>query len=289
MAFESLPGVKVSSYAAEQTFVIGDFFAVYQKGEENPTIYRWTEVKSITENKIEFIINVAGVVYKIPKTGLPDEKKLLNLRGVLEGAVSFNPKIEYSHQKRILPPKYLYLSGDAGDTPYNVNGYYKEREINLSNVILLNTRLGNIFKLIAAVAITAVFIILHFIWGDTAQNWFWFLPISAFSGGIAVMLVYLVCAVIANYHYAHLYKTDPALSEEITFTISTAGFSAVESHLFSGHEFIPWEEANYFIETNNVFIIYKHNKAVFWLPKRLFSKEVQTEISGFIHERLVQK
>ncbi|MCL2637660.1 MAG: YcxB family protein [Oscillospiraceae bacterium] len=289
MAFESLPGVKVTSHAAEQTFVVGDFFAVYLHGEENPTIYRWTEVKTITESRTDFIIHVAGVAYRIPKFCLPDEKKLLNLRGILEGAVSFNPKIEYVHQKRILPPKYLYISGDPGDVPYTVNGFYKEREINLSNAILLNTRLRNVFKLITLISILSVFAYLHFSWGDTEDKWFWYLPISVFSGGIIVMLVYLVCALIANFHYSQLYKTDPALSEEITFSVSTAGFSAVESHLQSGNEFIPWGEANYFIETNNVFIVYKHNKAVFWLPKRLFSKEIQTEISGFIHERLVQK
>jgi len=289
MAFESLPGVKVTSLCAEQTFIIGDFFAVYQKGEDNPVIYRWTEVKSIAESKIEFIINAGGVTYKIPKSGIPDDKKLLNLRGVLEGAVCFNPAIVYNHQKRILPPKYLYLNGDMNEAPYIVSGVYKEREINLSNVILLNTRISKSFKIIAFFAIVAAFIFLHFVYGDTPDNWFWFLPISVFMGGIAVMLVFLVCAVIANYHYAYLFKTDPALSEEITFAISAAGFSAVESHLHTGNEFIPWHEANYFIETNNIFIIYKHNKAVFWLPKRLFSKEVQTEISEFIHARLVQK
>jgi hypothetical protein len=211
------------------------------------------------------------------------------LRGILEGAVSFNPKIEYSHQKRILPPKYLYLSGDPGETQYTVNGYYKEREINLSNAILLNTRLRNIFKVITAISIISMFAILHFVWGDTAEKWFWYLPISVFSGGIIVMLVYLICALIGNFLYAQLYRTDPALSEEITFTVSNAGFSAVENHLYTGSEFIPWEEANYFIETNNVFIVYKHNKAVFWLPKRLFDKDAQTEISNFIHARLVQK
>jgi hypothetical protein len=289
MAFESLPGVKIISHAAEQTFIVGDFFAVYQKGEDNPIIYRWAEIKSITENKIDFIINAGGVTYKIPKFGIPDEKRLLNLRAVLEGAAAFNRDIDYNHQKRILPPKYLYMSGDMSDAPYTVSGIYKEREINLSNVILLNTRLGKSFKVIAFFAIAAAFAFLHFVYGDTQDNWFWFLPISVFAGGIAVMLVFLVCAVIANYHYAYLYKTDPALSEEITFSISSAGFSAVENFLYSGNEFIPWQEANYFIETNNIFIVYKHNKAVFWLPKRLFSKEVQTEISNFIHARLVQK
>jgi hypothetical protein len=289
MAFESLPGVKVISHASEQTFVVGDFFAVYQRGEEVPTIHRWSEIKTITENKTDFIISTGSTTYKIPKIGISDEKKLLNLRGILEGAASFNHNIEYSHQKRILPPKYLYLSGDMSDAPYTVTGVYKEREINLSNVILLNTRIGRVFKYVAFIVIILTFSLLHFFAGGAEENWLWFLPISVFTGGISVMLVYLVCAVIANYHYTYLYKTDPALSEEITFTISSAGFSAVESYLYSGNEFIPWEEANYFIETNNVFIVYKHNKAVFWLPKRLFSKETQTEISGFIHARLLQK
>jgi len=289
MAFESLPGVKVYAHTAEQTFVVGDFFAVYRNNEEIPTIYRWAEVKIITENRTDFTVTAGGITYRIPKNCLPDVRKLLNLRGVFEGAISANPSIEYFYQKRILPPKYLYLSGDLSEAPYTVNGVYKEREINFSNVILLNTRLGKVFKIIAFLTIVSIFAFLHFSYGNTRENWFWFMPISIFSGGIAAMLVYLVCALIANFHYAHLFKTDPALSEEITFTISADGFSAVESHLYTGNEFIPWHEANYFIETNSVFIVYKHNKAVFWLPKRLFTKEIQIEISDFIHARLIQK
>ncbi|MDR2532205.1 MAG: hypothetical protein LBC82_05110 [Oscillospiraceae bacterium] len=290
MAFESLPGVKVVSHATEQTFIIGDFFAVYLKGDEIPTIYRWAEVKSISESRADFTVCLSGITYKIMKTCIPDEKKQLNLRGVFEGAVHFNPAIEYNHPKRILPPKYLYLNGNMNEAPYIVNGVYREREINFSNVILLNTRLGRIFKIVAFLSIITVFIILHFtIEGGIRHNWFWFIPISVFSGGIAVMLIYLICAIIANYHFAYLFKNDVAINEEITFAVSSDGFSAVESHLHTGCEFIPWMEANYFIETNSVFIVYKHKKAVFWLPKRLFSKEIQTEISNFIHARLVQK
>jgi hypothetical protein len=289
MAFESLPGVKAACRDTEQLFIVGDYFAVYQKGESFPLIYRWNQIKSIIENRTEFIIIASDDTYRIPKICFPDEKKLLAMRGVLESAVSLNHGIEYNHLKRILPPKNLYLSGDMSDAPYSATGYYKEREINFSNVILLNTRLGKLFKIIALLTIVSIFIIMHLTYGNTRENWFYFLPVSFFSGGIAVMLVYLVCALIANYHFSYLYKVDPAVTEEVTFTVSPEGFSAVESYLNTGYEFIPWGEANYFIETNSVFIIYKHKKAVFWLPKRLFEKTVQTEISKFISSKLNQK
>jgi len=291
LAFESIPGARIVSQATERTFIAGDFFAVYNKGEEIPTIYRWSEIKSITENRTDFII-VAGTgskSYKIPKSCISEEKNLLNLRCVFEGAVSANPQIDYKHTKRILPPKYLYMTGDMRDSPYTASGVYKEREINLSNVILLNTRIGKLFKIIAAVTILTIFIFLHFFYGNTSTNWFYFLPVSFFSGGIAVMLVYLICALIANFHFAYLFKVDPAVSEEITFAMSSDGFYAVESHLNTGYEFIPWSQAAYFIETNSVYIIYKNKKSVFWLPKRLFSKETQTEITEFISSKLQQK
>ncbi|MCL1823736.1 MAG: YcxB family protein [Oscillospiraceae bacterium] len=289
MAFESLHGVKVVSYMTEQTFIIGDFFAVYKKDEEFPLIYRWSEVKSVTENKLDFIINTGEVVYKIAKTCFSDDKKALAVRGIIEGIISVNPSIEYIHQKRILPPKNLYITGDISDANYIANGVYKEREINFSNVILLNTRLGSVFKVTALLAIITAFIFLHVFYGDTAKNWFYFLPVSIFAGGILVMFIYLICAVIANYHYSYLFKTDAAISEEITFAVSADGFSAVESNLHTGNEYIPWSEAAFFIETNSVFIIYKNNKAVCWLPKRLFDKEAQTQITKFIAERLYQK
>jgi hypothetical protein len=290
LAFESLPGVKVTCRDTEQTFIAGDFFAVFNKGNDIPAIYRWNQVKSINENKAEFIIAAGENTYKIFKSCFPDEKKFLNFRGVIESAVSHNAGIEYTHLKRILPPKNLFLTGDISSAPYKATGFYKEREINFSNVILLNTRLGKLFKILALITIVAIFTILHFtVEGGVQKNWIWFAPISFFSGGISVMLVYLVCAVIANYHFSLLFKIDPAVCEEIAFAVSEEGFAAVENFLNSDYEFIPWGEANYFIETNSVFIVYKHNKAVFWLPKRLFEKPEQQEITKFISTKLNQK
>jgi len=289
LAFESIPGVKVVSHVNDQTFIAGDFFAVYSTGEEFPSIYSWDEIKHISENNSDFVVAASDNTYRIPKSGINDDKKLLNLRGVFEGAVSSHPAITYNYQQRILPSKTLYKSGDITNAQYSAIGVYNEREINFSNVILLNTRLGKLFKMITFVTVIVVFICLHVFYGNTQKNWIYFLPVSVFGGGIAVMFVYLICAIIAKYHYSFLYRSDPAISCEITFAVCPDGFSAVESHLHTGFEYIPWEEAAYFIETNFVYIIFKNKNSVFWLPKRLFPKEIQIELSKFISSKLYQK
>ncbi|MCL2108810.1 MAG: hypothetical protein FWH20_05640, partial [Oscillospiraceae bacterium] len=132
MAFESIPGVRVTLKDAGRTFIVSDFFSVYEKGEEFPEIHRWSEVEAILETKTDFVVSSKDFSYKIPKTALSDPRKLLNLRGVFEGAVSQYPEIEYTHPKRVLPPKYLYMSGDVKDPPYMASGTYREREINFS-------------------------------------------------------------------------------------------------------------------------------------------------------------
>jgi hypothetical protein len=43
------------------------------------------------------------------------------------------------------------------------------------------------------------------------------------------------------------------------------------------------------METNHMYIIFSDNKAVFWMPKRLFPKEVHGELGDYIADRLLQK
>jgi hypothetical protein len=43
------------------------------------------------------------------------------------------------------------------------------------------------------------------------------------------------------------------------------------------------------METNHMYIIFSDTKAVFWMPKRLFPKEVHNELGNFIADRLLQK
>lgn len=289
MAFEALPGVKIISHANEKTYIISDFFSVYSKEQALPRIYSWSEIVSIAEGRFDFTIATVEDTYKIAKTEIVDVNKLLQIRALLEGAVAAHPKILYSHQRRILPPKTIYRHCDVSANCYSATGVYNEREISYSNVILLNTRLSRVFWIISALTILGVFLILYLAVGDIAANWLYYIPISAFSGLAVTMFFYIACAIIAKYIYAALLKVDPALMQEITFILCNEGFAAIESKVNTNSDLIRWSEAAYFIETNYVYIIFKNKKAVFWLPKRLFPKEKHKELSNFIASRLQQK
>lgn len=289
MAFESIPGVKVVSRSAESTYIFGDFFAVYTKGDVSPRIYNWQDINSVQETRTDIIITAAENVYKISKSYIPDVRKFLAVRAVIEGAIAANPAIEYSYTKRILPSKIYYRNCDTPSNAYTASGVYNEKEISYSNVILLNARMGKFFLVISVLVVIIAFLICHFFIGGTEKNWTYFLPISIFSGVIIAMFVYLVCAITAKYIYASLLRTDPALTQSITFVVCSEGFAAIETCLYNATDLIKWEEAAYFIETNYVYIIFKNKKAVFWLPKRLFNKEDQTQLSNFIANKLQQK
>lgn len=289
LAFESIPGIKVISRSAEQTYIFGDYFSVYTKGDSFPRIYNWHEISSVQETRADIIITAGETAYKISKSFIPDNKKLLAVRAVIEGAIAVNPAISYTYLKRILPAKMYYKNCDTPQNAYTATGVYNEKEISYSNVILLNARLGKTFIIISILIIVISFIFCHFFIGDTMKNWTYFVPISVFSGVIAAMFIYLVCAIIAKYIYASLLKIDPALTQPITFVVCSEGFAAVESCIYNGTDLIKWEEAAYFIETNYVYIIFKNKKAVFWLPKRLFKKEEQAGLSNFITHKLQQK
>ncbi|MCL1832639.1 MAG: hypothetical protein FWG45_07015, partial [Oscillospiraceae bacterium] len=109
-------------------------------------------------------------------------------------------------------------------------------------------------------------------------------------GLVAGISAYFFSAYRAKMLYRRLLKADPALCEEITFVVCEEGFIAAESALFDFTDIIHWYKAAYFMETNHMYIVFTEDKrAVFWLPKRLFPKEVHQEIGDFIADRLLQK
>ncbi|MDR0197557.1 MAG: YcxB family protein [Oscillospiraceae bacterium] len=289
MAFESLPGVKIKSADEKQTFIIADFFSVYEKGNEIPDIYKWTDVISVTENRDVFIIVTNVKTYRISKASVPDSLTLLTVRAIIEGAIAVSPGVEYSFGKRILPPKTLCVGCEIPTDAYVATGAYAEKEVNNSNVVLLSAGLDRIIWTIFPLATIAMFAILSVFWGDVLNNLIKFIPISLFAGGAVAMVFYLVCAFGAKTLYGRILRDDPALLEEITFVVCDEGFIAAESGIYDFSEIISWNESAYFIETNHVYIVFKNKKAVFWLPKRLFPKDKHSELSDFIADRLQQR
>ena len=289
LAFESLPGVKITDHNAEKSYIIADFFSVYTKSEELPLIYKWSDFKSIAETHAAFILTGAGVSFNIPKRLLPDPAVQLRVRAIIEGVVAANPRIEYRYGIRILPPKTFCVGCEVPPDAYIATGSYKEGEINNANVILRNSRFDKLLWFFAPIAAIVAFAALLLRFGNLSTNFATFGIISLFAGAVAGLSVYLLCAYWAKTLYGKILREDQALLEDITFVVCEQGFMAAETFLYDYSDIIPWNKVAYFIETTHVYIVFSNDKAVFWLPRRLFPKELHKELGDFIADRLLQK
>jgi len=281
--------VKIHYREKKQTFIISDFFSVYEKGSDVPEIYKWSDLVSVSENKADFTLNTGVKSYVIPKSLITDPVQLIRARAIIEGAISINPNVDYKFGKRILPPKTLCTGCEVPRDAYVAVGSYTEKEVNNANVVLLNSGFDKLIIAVFPIATVAAFVLMWVLWGEVLNNLIKFIPISLFAGGATSMVVYLLCAFSAKTLYSRILKEDPALLEDITFVICEDGFIAAESEVYDFCNIISWNESAFFIETNHAYIVFKDKQAVFWLPKRLFPKNKHKEVGDFIADRLQQK
>jgi hypothetical protein len=303
LAFESLPGIKIKDPIAKRSFILADFFSVYEnvdyENEENslPDIYHWSDFLSIVETKKAFILKTGDKDRRVDREFvlsadlIPDPRAWIRVRAIIEGAVAANPDIEYTYGKRILPPKTLCLGCDISTESYIATGIYDEGEINNSNVVFLNPILDKLIWAFAPLAAVAAFAAQVFYFGEiwNTMSLISYAAIAILFGLVIGISAYLFSAYAAKTLYRRLLKEDPALLEEITFVICEHGFIAAESRVYDFSDIIPWHKAAYFMETNHMYIIFGDSKAVFWMPKRLFPKEVHHEIGDYIADRLLMK
>jgi hypothetical protein len=301
MAFESLPGVKITDLTANRAYIVADFFSVYENAfdapGEIPLIYKWSDFSVISETRDAFILEggssssktpnaASGKVFRIPKDIIPDVASQIRIRAILEGVIASNPRIEYRHGRRILPPKTVCVGCEIPPEAYIATGGYRENEINNSNVILKNSGFDKLMWGFIPIATIAAFIAQALFIGELRENILQFTVVSVFTGIAAGLSIYLFCVYSAKTLYAKILREDPAVLEEITFVVCEEGLMAAESEVYDFSDIIKWHEVDYFIETDKVFIIFFNTKAVFWLPKRLFPKELHKELGDFIAEKL---
>ena len=289
LAFESLSGIKVFSSTTGRGFIFSDYITVFESTTEGPFIYSWSAVKQVVEQKESISITIDNNVYEIERLAFGSNENYLKVRAIIEGQIANNPEIEYKPMKRILPLKTIYSVCEMPDNAYIATGTYSEREINSGNVSLMNTIMSKFLWIASILGAIILFVILYNTIGDFGKNWFYFIPISIF-GGIGVgVLFHLATSLVAKYKYSELYRTDPAISQEITFIVCKEGFGAVESCCYTASDLIPWTQASYYIETNFVYVIMNNKRTIFWLPKRLFPKDMQSGLGDFIAARVPQK
>ncbi|GHV46753.1 hypothetical protein FACS189499_02710 [Clostridia bacterium] len=291
MSFESVPGVKIFDRDNDRVYIVGDFFSINSSNENDlPQIFTWREVLSVKETLLSFIVEIDGEPDTvILKSVINDTKKLLALRTIFESVVSVNPGINYTHLKRILPTKTNYKNNDIPANAIKANGIYDDKEISYSNIVLVTMRVLHITLALGAVFIVLTFAALVVFVGEVNVNWRYFIPISVFSGAIISMFIYLICTIVARMEYATFLKNDPAITEDITFVLAETGFAAVETDLYTGCDLISWDDITYYLETNYTYILFCGKRAVCWIPRRIFDKGKQQEVSDFIVRHLLKK
>ncbi len=287
MAFESLMGERIYVSQSAQTFLVGDYFSVYGMEDEIPDIYEWSEVKSYSELQNGVTITVSsGETYHIPRNAFSDNLQLIRFRAIAEGQLqSANCRLT----QRILPPKYNYCSVDPPEQSFSATCRYNEKDINSGSVASMHSRTGKYIIAVGLVVFAVMFLVLAFVRGNLAESWFYYLPISVFCGiGVAVA-VYLISSMIARFRFADFVKHDVSTLEETVIVIAHAGFAAVEQAVYTGMELIPWTNADHYFETKTTIVITCKDKSICWIPKRIFPKNVQNDISSFIASRVQAK
>ena len=125
--------------------------------------------------------------------------------------------------------------------------------------------------------------------GITRTNWLYFVPISAAAGAITALLVHIVTQAIARARFRSIAEADCAARKEITFVVCRQGFAACESCVYESRDLVPWSEADYFIESDKMFIIYKNNMPIAFIPKRAFDKKYVGGIADIMALNLEQR
>ncbi len=280
MAFDSLRGEKIHVSQTAQTFFFGDYFAVYENESDVPRVYEWSSVKNYTEkpSEISFVMD-DGESYVIPKNSFADSTQLIFCRSIAEGQLS--DAVSRPGQ-RIIPPKYNYCGTDLPELSYSASGVYTEKDINPGSAANIHTKTAKILWLVAFLVAAAVFICLNIFLGDLPKNWYYYAPISAFSGAGVSVIIYVILGIMSKFRYSDFVKYDVSATEEIVLVIAPGGFAAVERCVYTGTELIPWTKVSYHFETRQTVVIVCKDGYACWIPKRMFPKNVHNDISTFI-------
>lgn len=288
MAFESLAGFRMTISQQNRTYIIGDYFAVFDDETDMLDVYEWSSVRSYSELPDCFKVTFEREEYVLPKNAFEENFQIIHFRTIAEGMLAGVSGVEKNIKNRIIPPKYDYSSADLSASLYTGTGMYAEKEINTGSVSHIYSKLRFPIWLIAAVSAVLSFFGIWAIGGDLEKNFILYAIIGFFIGLSVGVIIYLILCIIARYRYLGFLKKDVSTAENIVFVVAPDGFGAIEQCIYSGKELIPWSFAKYFYETKYSISIVCRDKSVCCIPKRLFQKSTQNDLAEFIAARVEQ-
>jgi len=289
MAFDALTGFRISVSQNNLTYIVGDYFAVFDDETDIPEVYEWSAVTAYEELADSFHIAFERADYTIPKNCFSENMQIIHFRTIAEGMLSGRQDVRFNVRNRIIPPKYNYVNADvSSDNTYSGTGVYSEKEINAGSVSHIYSKIKIPIWLIAAGVAILSFFMMWMIGQNIENNLIFYLVIAFFIGIGSGTVIYLILCIIARYRYSGFLKKDVSTVESIVFVVAPDGFGAVEQCIYCGKELIPWSFAKYFYETKYSIAIVCRDKTVCCIPKKLFQKSVQNDVLDFVAARVSQ-
>lgn len=288
MAFCDLKPVRVYDDASGCTYIFGDVFTVYTFGNENPVIFSWDMAKSVVITRSSISLSIGGSAFKLLRKNFPVNEDYFRAVAIVEcmqGRYDFH----YIHEKRMFPLKCEYTETAPGKDAYFGEGEIDEADAAATFIALMNFKLMRVIWLIAVLMMLISFGALHLMFGINHENLLYFIPISAATGGIITLLLYMASHAVARSRFRSLADCDPATKETISFVVSQIGFAACESCTYDGHDLVPWNKVDYFMESDKMFIFFRDNTPVVFIPKKAFDKKHLGGIENIISLKLEQR
>lgn len=288
MAFCDLKPVCVNDGDKGFSYIIGSVFAVYGIGSEPPAVYTWDMIRSVVVTRKEVSVDVFGRKITMTKKMFAGDEELLRAIAIIE-CHQKEHRFGYQHDLRLFPLKSSYAEVTPGKETYVGEGVLDEADTAAAFIMLLNYKLIKALWIVGILIALGVFCALHFIFGVTRSNVLYFIPIAAASGAIIAVLVYIITQAIARARFKAIADADHAARKNITFVVSRSGFAACESCVYESRDLVPWDEMDYFIESDKMFILYKNNAPAAFIPKRAFDKKLVGGVADIIALNLEQR
>lgn len=288
MAFCDLKPVCVVDDVKGSSYIIGSVFAVYGIGSEPPTVYSWDMIKSVAVSRKNIRVETLDKIYTIINKMFDSDEDLLRAIALIECRQK-EYRFGYQHEQRLFPLKSSYVEVSPGKETYVGEDVLDEGDTAAAFIMLLNFKLVKILWLIGLMIALITFGILHLTVGVTRGNMLYFILISAAAGAISALLVNLITHAVARGRFKSIADADFAARKPITFVVSRKGFAACESCVYESRDLVPWDEVDYFIESDKMFILYKNNVPAAYIPKRAFEKKFVGGVADIIALSLEQR
>lgn len=288
MAFCDLKPVCVVDDVKGSSYIIGSVFAVYGIGSEPPTVYSWDMIKSVAVSRKNIRVETLDKIYTITNKMFDSDEDLLRAIALIECRQK-EYRFGYQHEQRLFPLESSYVEVSPGKETYVGEDVLDEGDTAAAFIMLLNFKLVKILWLIGLMIALITFGILHLTVGATRGNMLYFILISAATGAISALLVNLITHAVARGRFKSIADADFAARKPITFVVSRKGFAACESCVYESRDLVPWDEVDYFIESDKMFILYKNNVPAAYIPKRAFEKKFVGGVADIIALSLEQR